>query len=313
MTIAEAMAVFQESGDHAGTAKAWRLLAWTHGTACHFALAAEAQANALEYARLAGDVRQQARAATAYGAAAVFGSTPVSEAIERCEHMVEQVTGDRHAEGILLALLGSLYAMQGSFDRARELSAQGRSMLDELGLGVEGVFIDIEAWRIEMLSGDPMAAERELRRAYDSLRAVGEKYVLSTVAGLLAETLYALDRIDEVERLSSLAEELATDDDVDTQALLRRVRAKILALEGSFDAAETYAREALEILAPTDAILLRFGALLDLAEVRRLAGRETDARAALDEALDLAELKGSPVMARAVQDVLAALRDRSVV
>ena len=54
MTIAEAMAVFEEAGDHAGLAKAWRLLAWTHGTACQFGNAAEASERALEQARLAG-------------------------------------------------------------------------------------------------------------------------------------------------------------------------------------------------------------------------------------------------------------------
>jgi class 3 adenylate cyclase/tetratricopeptide (TPR) repeat protein len=313
VTIAEAMAVFQERGDHAGMAKSWRLLAWRHGTACHFALAGEAQEHALEEAQLAGDVRQRARAATAYGAASVFGPTPVSEAIARCEHMVEQVRGDRHAEGILQALLGSLLAMQGDFGRARELSARGRAMLEDLGLGVEGVFVDIEAWRIEMLAGDPEAGEQRIRRAYDTLRAVGEKYVLSTVAGLLAQTLYALERLEEIEQPARLSEELATEDDIDTQALWRCVRAKLLALDGSFDAAEAHVRDALEILAPTDAVLLRYGALLDLAEVLRLADRHADAQAALEQALQVAALKGSSVMAEAVTNLVTAPGDRSLV
>ena len=88
----------------AGLAKGWRLLAWTHGTACQFGLAAEAQERALEEARLAGDVRQQSRAATAYAVAAVFGPTSIAEAIERSQEMLAQVSGDRHAEGLLLAL-----------------------------------------------------------------------------------------------------------------------------------------------------------------------------------------------------------------
>ena len=315
VTIAEAMAVFQESEDHAGTAKAWRLLAWTHGTACHFALAAEAQENALEYARLADDVRQQARAATAYAAAAVFGPTQVLEAIDRCEHMVEQVqaTGDRHAEGVLLALLGSLFGMRGSFDRARELSGQGRAMLEDLGLGLEGALVDIEAWRVNMLADDPVAAEREIRRAYDALHAAGEKFILSTVAGLLAQTLYKMDRLDEVEELSRLAEELATDDDVDTQALWRCVRAKVLARQGAFDSAEAHMHEALEILGSTDAVLLKFGALLDLAEVYRLSEREADSRAALADAIQLAELKGSSTMASAAESFLHLLDERPLV
>ena len=240
VTIAEAMAVFERVGDHAGLAKGWRLLAWSHGAACRFELTAEAHERALEQAALAGDVRQQRRSATAYGAAAVFGPTPAREGIERCEAMVEKVSGDRHSEGILLALVSSLHAMEGSFDLARELSARGRSMLDDLGLALEGAFVDIERWRVEMLAGDVVAAERELRRAYDALVAVGERFVLSTVAGNLAQTLYALERFDEVEELGDLSRELATDDDVDTQALWRCVRAKVLALRGSFDSAEAH-------------------------------------------------------------------------
>ena len=312
ITITEAMAAFELAGDHAGLARAWRLLAWTHGAACHFELAAEAQENALEQARRAGDVRQQNRAATAYAVAAVFGPTRLAEAAERCEQMLEQVTGDRHAEGLLRAYLASLQAMRGSIEEARELLAQGRAMLEELGLDVEGALVDIEAWRIEMLASDSVAAERELRRAYESLSAVGEKFILSTAAGLLGQTQYALDRLDEAEQLGLEAKALATADDVDTQALWRCVLSKIAARRGEFDKGEGLVREALEILEPTDAVLLRFGALLDLAEVLRLAQREDEARAALRDAQALAEQKGSPVMASAASGLLAAL-DRSLV
>ena len=130
-TIAEAMAIFEEAGDHGGLAKGWRLLAWTHGTACHFGLAAEAQERALEEARLAGDVRQQSRAATAYAVAAVFGPTSIAEAIERSQEMLAQVSGDRHAEGLLLAYLASLQGMSGSLDEARALLGRGRAMLED--------------------------------------------------------------------------------------------------------------------------------------------------------------------------------------
>ena len=310
-TIAEAMAVFQAAGDDAGMAKSWRLLAWTHGTACHFGLAAEASENAVQHARAAGDLRQQTQAATAYAAAAVFGPTPVPEAIERCERIIAEVSGDRHSEGILLALLSSLKAMQGSFDEARELVGRGRAMLEELGLGVRVARAAQEAWRVEMYAGDVIAAEAELRQAHDLLVSLGEKYLLSTISGLLGQTLYVHGRFEDVEPLGRLAKDLATEDDVDTQALWRSVLAKIAARQGSFDEAQSLINEALEILAPTDAVLLRYGTLLDLAEVHRLAGREDHARAALEEALELAVLKQSPVMIAEVQAQLAAGVPRS--
>jgi hypothetical protein len=69
-------------------------------------------------------------------------------------------------------------------------------------------------------------------------------------------------------------------------------------------------REALDILAPTDHVLLKYGALLDLAEVQRLAGR--DCQDALDEAHRLAEAKESPVMAARVASLLTAPTTESV-
>ena len=311
--IAEAMAVFEAAGDHAGMARGWRLLAWAHGVACRFGLAAEAQERALEEARLAGDKRQESRSATAYAAAAVFGSTPLPEATRRCREMLEAVSGDRHSEGLLLGYLAALLALQGSFDEARELCRRGRALLGELGLDVEGALVDIEAWRIEMLANDPLAAERELRRAYETLHAVGEKYILSTVAVLLARSLYALGELGEVDRLVSLTHELATEDDIDAQAQWRWVRAKLLAREGDFEPADEHFRAALDILAPTDAVLLRFDALLDLAEVHRLAGRYDEALAALEEGHELALGKGSSAMADAAQRLMEALRAQSAV
>jgi class 3 adenylate cyclase/tetratricopeptide (TPR) repeat protein len=310
-TIAEAMAVFEEFGDHAGLAKGWRLLAWLHGTACHFANAADASERALYHAEIAGDGRQQTLAATGYAAASVFGPTPVEEAIERCESAVARVAGDRKSEGILVALLASLLAMRGEFDRARELTSRGRALLEELGLDMEVASLANEAWRIEILAGDTVAAEKELRHAYELLTAAGEKYFLSTVAGLLAQTLYMLERFDEAEALGQLTEELATDDDVSTQALWRCVRGKILAHQGSFDEAEAHVQAALNILAPTDHVLLKYGALLDLAEVHRLAGRSS--RASLGEARSLAQAKASSVMAAAAEGLLADEASRSLV
>ena len=303
ITIAEAMAVFEETGDASGLAMGWRLLAWTHGTACNFGYAAEASERALEQAERAGDTRQQARAATAYAAAAIFGPTPVSDAIARCEGVLERVTGDRQSEGVLSALLASLLAMEGEFERARELSRTGRAQLEELGLDMEVASVANEAWRVEMLAGNPFAAEHELRGAFDLLTKVGENYFRSTIAGLLAQTLYLLERYDEVAPLGELTRELATSDDVSTQALWRCVSAKLRARDGSYDEAESLVGEALAILESTDHVLLEYSTLLDLAEVRRLAGRDT--REPLERARVLALAKASPVMVAAVDGLLA--------
>ena len=83
--------------------------------------------------------------------------------------------------------------------------------------------------RVELLAGDAAAAERELRRGYDYFSRLGERYLLSSVAGLLAEALGAQGRLDEAEALSRETEALAAEDDVEAQTLWRSTRAKVLA------------------------------------------------------------------------------------
>jgi tetratricopeptide (TPR) repeat protein len=306
VTITEAMAVFEETGDASGLAMAWRLLAWAHGTACHFGLAAEASQRALEHAEQAGDARQRARAATAYAAAAVLGPTPVDEALERCELALAQVRGDRQSEGVLLSLMASMTAMSGSFVRARDLVRQAQLMMEELGLDVEMAGVGLEAWRVEMLAGDAASAERLLRRSYDLLVELGERYFRSTVAGLLGQTLYALERYDEVEALGLEARELSTEDDIGTQALWRCVLGKMTALTGASEEGEALVREALAILGPTDALHLRYGALLDLADIQNRSG--ADATQTLAEALELARAKRNSVMVDAITELASAAR-----
>ena len=148
------------------------------------------------------------------------------------------------------------------------------------------------------------AAERYLRLASDRLEAVGEKYLLSTVSGLLGQTLYAAGRFDEVEPLARLSRELATDDDIDTQTLWRCLQGKVLAREGSVEEGEALVRQAIEMLASTDALLFQSDALLDLAEVLRVAG-SSEVRGTLEEARALAEAKGSPVVVSHIDRLLA--------
>ena len=179
-------------------------------------------------------------------AAASLGPTLVDEAIARCEAAIEQTAGDRQSEGIVLSVLAGLYAMQGEFDHARALAARGRILFEELGLDMERRG---SGWRRRARAPRrrPRGGERELRAAYEALDAVGEKYLLSTVAGFLAQTLLERGELEEASALCERSRELATDADVATQALWRYVRGRILARQGAAAEAEAIAREALAL------------------------------------------------------------------
>ena len=298
--------VLEAAGDHVELARALRMLAWAHGTACRYGEAAAAAQRAMEHASLGDDERQRQHAASQYAISALYGPTPVTEAIERCESIVAEAPEDRRTQGLVMSLLSGLRAMQGDFAAARDLYTRARLMLEEFGRSVVAASTSQQSCRVELLAGDPAAAERELRRDFDELSEMGERYFRSTAAGELARALYAQGRYAEAEELTRVAEELSADDDLTSQALWRSVRGKTLARQGVEGGAEELAREAVELLEGTDALILQADALEDLAEVLALAGSD-GARECLAEALGRLERKDDVVSVERVRASLRAL------
>jgi class 3 adenylate cyclase/tetratricopeptide (TPR) repeat protein len=296
-----AIPIFEAAGDDRALAKAWRLLASVHGRACRFEEEAKAGRRAMEHARRAGDRRQELRSAAAYAMSTVYGSTPVPVALAECERILEEARGDRRAEGLVLGSLARLYALGGDFERARDAYRRARVVLEDLGTNVLAASLSLDSHAVELLAGDPAAAEQELRRDYDALDRMGEKYLLSTVAALLAQALCAQGRYEEANTMCMFTASVAAEDDAQSQALWRSVRAKVLARRngsGDGDRAVELAREAVEILSATDAIVWQADALVDLAETLAATGDEVEGKRALAEAAALYELKGASVSVR---------------
>jgi predicted ATPase len=296
-----------QHGDESSVARAYRLLAWVDGKACRYGSAADSLGKAIEHAQAAGDIRQQRRASTAYALTSATGPTPVEEALERCAEVAEGVAGDRQAEALILCVTATLEAMRGSFDTARDLCTQSRQRLEELGLQVEAAAMVLESSRVETLAGDYVAAEEELRRGFNVLTAIGERYVLSSLAGLLAQTLWLQGRHDEADDMSALAEELSDPDDIDAQVNWRCVQSKVLALGGEGDRAEELARSAVALLEPTDAYVLQIEAYASLGEVLVMLDRP-GAGDAFQRAHELADAKGSDVLVARVLAIADAAR-----
>jgi tetratricopeptide (TPR) repeat protein len=298
--------LLEAAGDQVELARALRMLAWALGTACRYGEAAAAAQRAMEHASSAGDRRQRRHAASQYAIAALYGPTPVPEAIEHCEAIVAEAAEDRRTQGLVMSMLSRLRAMRGDFAVARDLYIHARLMLVDLGRSVVAASTSLQSCGVEMLAGDPAAAERELRRDYAELEEMGERYFLSTTAAELARAVYAQGRYAEAEELTRTAEALAAEDDLTSQALWRSVRAKALARRGLGDEAEELAREAVERLRGTDARVVQTDALEDLAEVLALGGRD-DGRVQLEEALGLLERKDDVVSSERVRASLLAL------
>jgi class 3 adenylate cyclase/tetratricopeptide (TPR) repeat protein len=307
--VESATRVFGRNGDDAGLARALALRGQVRFWGGELATALEDLEQAARHARVAGDRHLEAESLQYILAVIVWGPIPVTEALARVADVESRVEGNRRLDVAALNGRARLEAMQGRFDAARAAVARAAEQA-EGGREVERYsHVANAAGAIELLAGDALAAERELRAACERLEEMGELGYLSSAVPPLLEALYRQGRDDEALLLSERwrPDRLTAPEDVDAQVGWRAVRAKLLARRGDLADAEALAREASALAARTEDIELRAKALGDLAEVLGLAGRVGESTAALTEALRLHERKGNVPAAAALQTRLAAL------
>ena len=297
--------VFEEVGDTAGLARALtlggKLRLWGGQAEAAFRVLERAA----QYAREAGDVAQEAESLRYIGTALRIGPTPIDDAADRLRELELRAENNRRLEVALVAIRARFAAMVGRFDTARELVAEATAVADKHGLHGS---LDSVAGELELLAGDAVAAENELRPLCERLEEIGELAFLASVTPHLLDALYRQGRYDEALALTERwrPEQLTVPEDVDAQMGWRRVRAKLLARAGRPDEAERVGREAVALAAATDYLDARAQALADLGEVLRLAGRGDESGAALADAIELYERKGNRVAAEQVRAALTA-------
>ncbi len=276
-------------------ARAWRLLELAHGMSGRFESAAEANIQASRYARRSGDGVLEMRLNASAAMAAPYGPMPVPDGIARCEELLLIAEHDRRSQGLTLAALAHLRAMNGDFVQARDDYRRAREILQELGLGFDASTISIDSGPVELLAGDLEAAEYELRRDYAALDAIGERNYISTIAGLLGEVLYRQSRFEEAGGYAAFCEQVAAASDVHSQFLWRGVRAKLLARDGMAQQGIELAMAGVELARSSDDIEGQGDALIFLAETQASAGLDQDAVESAEEARQLFGAKGNVV------------------
>jgi class 3 adenylate cyclase/tetratricopeptide (TPR) repeat protein len=293
----EAIPVLERESAHYELANAWRIISFVHGTAGRFAKVYEASGHSMTFARLAQDDRLAARSGMGVAMSALFGSTPVAEAIAQCERILADGLSDRQAESVVMCTIAQLHAMNGEFEQARLLCRQGRAQLRDLGQGVNAASTSLDLARVELLAGDLAGAEQEVRADYSFLSQMGEKYFLPSIAALLSRLIRDQGRDEEAMEFSKVAEAMAAESDIEPQAMWRLVRAPIVARSGELEAAEALARTAIGLARQTDIPVLQADACAELATVLGMAGRLEEARQSMGEAVALYAAKGDKVSA----------------
>jgi tetratricopeptide (TPR) repeat protein len=234
----------------------------------------------------------------------LYGTTPIPELLAWLDDTESRAGHDHwHRTSRAMAL-----AWQGRFDDARTLLSGTRAELADRGNSILlGGVTAIESNMVEQLAGDADAAAEFGAEGCKILELLGDEAFLSSAASWLAQALYRLDRLDEADSWASRAAALGASDDVFNQMNWRPVKAKVLARRGDRQAAERLAREAVAIAETTDDPNGQGDVYADLAEVLELGGRPTEAREALEQALQRYEGKGNVVSAARVRGRLREL------
>ena len=304
-----AIAAFEELGDELGMSQALQLQAEVHWDEGEFVETEELLESALVHAENAQNAREKSKILSWLVAALFWGPTHAEEAIRRCEEILESAKDDRLVEAKTLTILAGLQGMRGDFDKARDLFKQGQGIQVDLGQELSLAAGPQVSGMIEMMAADPIAAETEFRRGYEELDRMGDKGFLVTTAAFLARALYEQGRYDEAEELTRRSEELTPPEDVTARGDWVSTQAKIVARKGDFEQAEKLAREALEIFTEEGQVRDRADALVDLAEVLQLAGRNDEVAPLLTDAVRLYEVKGIAPSLERTRERLAEVAD----
>jgi tetratricopeptide (TPR) repeat protein len=285
--------LFEERADDLGLAEARRLIGsiwFWHGAV---EVAEENFERAIAHARRAGDRRQEAEILRWLCGVIENGPTPAGEGIRRLESILEQGHEDRRVEISVAGTRAVLEAMRGRIEAARVHIAHAKVLTRELGDQVGLADVHRASGFVEMLAGDPVMAETELRAGYEIFDRISDLGHLATLVPGLGDAVYVQGRYEEALRLAEVVERITIEGEVDAGVLWRQLRAKILARQGWHEEAEALVRDAVRRAAGTDFLDLHAHAVLAQGEVLWLAGRNQEAASAIREAIGLYRQKGN--------------------
>jgi class 3 adenylate cyclase/tetratricopeptide (TPR) repeat protein len=297
-----------DASDDEALAIAWMGLANVEWLPCRFDAAREAATHAVEHARRTGDRSLLMDAMTTQIGTELLGSATAAEG----RPLLDAVAGEFGGEGLIghaaMVQEGCFAAMDGDFDRARAWIRDSEALAERLGADYWITASYEFGGEIELMAGDPKAAERAFRKEYEIHLRIGDPAHASTSAAYVAQALARSGRFDEADEFASIARAAGADDDIATQATARAAQALVRSARGEHDEAVRLAREASEMYGHAQSPWFLGDISLVLAEVEREAGMPEDAVDAARAAAAAYERKGhqpGAAAARAVLDELA--------
>jgi len=293
----DAYRAFSDAANDIGLARVWRLRAELDWMACAYGRTSEALDRALRHAHHAGEVREESAITVWLAACLALGPVPAGDAMARCRELLERTRGSRRVEAAVCTVLAYLSAMAGAEQDARTYLERSRRRHDELGLTFARAHWTVLSGMALLYLGDLEAAEAELRWGYQTLRDMGERAALSTVAAYLARILVAEGRYAEAEPLTVESEQTAAAGDLASQIAWRGTRLPCRLAVGDITGAGDLGRAALALAENTDDLELMGYAHAGLAAVMAAAGDSHGAAAEASAASSAYRAKGDVVSA----------------
>jgi tetratricopeptide (TPR) repeat protein len=298
--VAAARAELEAGGDDEALATVWMGLVQVEWIPCRFDAAREAVMHAADHARRSGDRSLLMDAMTLKLGSEMLGSTSPAEGRLSLDAAVAEFGSDGLIGHAALVHEACFDAMSGDFDRARERIIESIALAERFGAAFWATAGYEFGGEIELMAGDPEAAERSFRTEYEVHLGLGDEGHGSTAAAYLAVALSRLGRFDQAEEFATIARSIGADDDLATQASARSAQALVRSSRGEYDEARRFAREAVDLYAGAQSPWFHGNTLITLAEVSWAAGLPEEAAEAARRALAAYERKGhEPGMASA--------------
>jgi DNA-binding SARP family transcriptional activator/tetratricopeptide (TPR) repeat protein len=297
-----ALTGYEANGDEAGMAQALFMLGEVSIRRGRIAEMEEVVRRGMGHADRSDSGREQLGARRMLATALEVGPKPVPGCIEECEELARW-RGKNNAA--VLVILAHLNAMNGQFDRARDMVARAEVLFKERARARRPLaLLGKRRAEVEALAGDLDSAEDELRRALQLDLDMEIREEASEAAALLARVLFEKGNLDEAAGMADLSRDQAPSQSVAPQALWRSTRALTMAARGEYEDATRLAESAVDLI-PGAMLNLRADIHIDLAMALSTLGFREAAQGALDKAIDLYGRKGNLVAASQARSRIA--------
>jgi class 3 adenylate cyclase/DNA-binding SARP family transcriptional activator len=277
---------FARVGDERSLARAHMVAYFPHWLRARWAAAGDEFRLAAQHARNAGDDGLWERALAGYVATLQYGRADPRTTAQELDAIEREQPGSYLMASVDL-MRGELARRNGNYSEARRLAKRASERLRSLGLPEMEAGCEAGLGDLELSAGDPTAALAALQRSDAILAQLGERGLRSTTQALLSQAYCRLGNTAAADAAIERSEELGDPDDVVNLIITHGVRAQRALGDGDGEAAERWARSAVNHASSTDSLVQQANTKLELARVLTALKRPQEAVPAARAALDL--------------------------